>query len=63
MKVVVDWDLCESNANCMDEAPEVFRVNDDETLTILQENPPETLRKKVEAAVRKCPRGAITAVD
>ena len=29
MKVVVDYDLCESNAVCMAIAPEVFEVRDD----------------------------------
>ncbi len=59
MKVVVDFDLCESNAVCMDVAPEVFKVDDEDMLHILQEHPPEALRKKVEEAVRLCPRQAI----
>ena len=29
MRVVVDFDLCESNAICMGIAPEVFEVRDD----------------------------------
>jgi ferredoxin len=60
MKVVVDYDLCEANAVCMDCCPEVFRVEDDDTLTILMENPPEELRSKVEEAVRLCPRQALS---
>jgi len=52
MRVIVDWDLCESNALCMREAPEVFEVRDDDNLYILQENPPESLRDKVKAAER-----------
>jgi ferredoxin len=59
MKVVVDFDLCEANAVCMDVAPEVFRVDENDMLEILMENPPESLRKKVEEAVRLCPRQAI----
>ena len=59
MKVVVDYDLCEANALCMDCAPEVFRVEDDDTLTVLIEDVPDTLREKVEEAVRLCPRQAI----
>ena len=58
MKIVVDYDLCEANAVCMDVCPECFRVEDDDTLTILVERPPESLRKKVEEAVRLCPRQA-----
>lgn len=60
MKVVVDFDLCESNALCMAAAPEVFEVRDDGYLYILDETPPEALRAKVEEAVRNCPRAAIT---
>jgi len=60
MKVVVDYDLCEANAVCVDQAPEVFRVDENDNLHILIENPSESLRKKVEAAVRLCPRQAIS---
>ena len=60
MRVVVDFDLCESNAICMSIAPEVFEVRDDNFLYILQEEPPEELRPKVEEAVRRCPRQAIS---
>jgi ferredoxin len=59
MKVVVDFDLCESNAICMGLAPEVFEVRDDDFLYILDENPPESMRAQVEDAVRSCPRAAI----
>jgi len=60
MRVVVDFDLCESNAVCMSVAPEVFEVRDDDFLYILQEEPPEELRAKVEEAVRRCPKQAIS---
>jgi ferredoxin len=63
MRVVVDFDLCESNALCMAAAPEVFEVRDDDFLYLLDENPPEELREKVEAAVRSCPKHAITIED
>ena len=60
MKIVVDYDLCEANALCMGAAPEVFRVEEDDTLTVLIETPGEDLRAKVEEAARLCPRQAIT---
>ncbi len=60
MKIVVDYDLCESNAVCMDVCPDCFRVEEDDTLTVLVESPPENLRVKVEEAVRLCPRQAIS---
>jgi ferredoxin len=63
MRVVVDYDLCESNAVCMGIAPEVFEVRDDDNLYLLQEEPPEELRSKVEEAVRRCPKQAISLED
>ncbi|HUR76872.1 MAG TPA: ferredoxin [Acidimicrobiales bacterium] len=63
MRVVVDFDRCESNALCMAAAPEVFEVRDDDFLYVLQENPPEELREQVMAAVRTCPKQAITVED
>ncbi|WP_085916181.1 MULTISPECIES: ferredoxin [Pseudonocardia] len=60
MKVIVDFDRCESNAVCMGVAPEVFEVRDDDYLYILDENPAEALRPKVEEAARSCPKAAIT---
>ncbi|HYC21581.1 MAG TPA: ferredoxin [Candidatus Bathyarchaeia archaeon] len=60
MKVVVDFDKCNSNAVCQSVAPEVFEVREDNFLYILQENPPENLRAKVQAAVRSCPTKAIS---
>jgi len=63
MKVVVDFNLCESNALCMEAAPEVFEVREDDNLYLLEEAPPESLRAKVEHAVRVCPRQAIKIID
>ena len=63
MRVIVDFDLCESNALCMAAAPEVFEVRDDDLLYVLQEEPPEELRDKVNEAARSCPKVAITIDD
>ncbi|HEY7439198.1 MAG TPA: ferredoxin [Acidimicrobiia bacterium] len=60
MKIVVDFDKCKSNAVCMGIAPEVFEVRDDNFLYVLDENPPEEMRPKMEEAVRNCPTGAIS---
>jgi ferredoxin len=63
MRVVVDYDRCESNALCMAAAPEVFEVRDDDLLYLLDATPPEALRAKVEDAARRCPKQAITVED
>ena len=63
LKVVVDYDLCEANARCMEVCPEVFQVDDDDNLNLLIENPPDSLRSKLKEAERVCPRQAITIVE
>lgn len=63
MRVIVDFDLCESNAVCVTKAPEVFEVRDDDLLYVLIEQPPEELGSKVRAAALSCPKNAITIVD
>jgi ferredoxin len=63
MKVVVDFDVCASNAVCMGIVPEVFEVRDDGYLYVLQENPGEELWEKVRMAANNCPTGAITLED
>ena len=59
MKILIDMDLCEGNAVCMKVAPEVFTVGDDDKAHLLNPNPSEDLRAKVEAAVKRCPRQAL----
>jgi ferredoxin len=62
-RVVVDFDSCESNAICMQAAPEVFEVRDDDFLYILNETPGDELRAKVVDAVQRCPKQAITIAE
>lgn len=59
MKVIVDFEICQSHGLCTQAAPEVFELRDDGFLYILNEAPPEALRKKLATAVRECPTGAI----
>jgi len=63
MKAIVDHSLCEGHARCMDNAPEVFEVRDDDRSYTLIDVIPEELRAKVERAVHTCPRAAIKLED
>ena len=63
MKIVVNWSLCEGNGNCEAVAPELFALNDEDELEILNETPAEELREKAEAAVRSCPKNALSIED
>lgn len=60
LKVIVDHDLCEANALCVEAAPEVFELDAEDTLHLRLEQPPESLCNKIEKAVRLCPKGALT---
>jgi ferredoxin len=59
MKIVVDFDVCQSHGLCTQSAPEVFEIRDDGFLYILNESPPESLRTKIDRAIQECPTGAI----
>ncbi len=63
MKIRIDYDLCEGNAVCMRLAPEVFVVGDDDRARLVDPSPSESLRAKVEEAVRRCPRQALSIHD
>ena len=59
MKIRIDNDLCEGNLVCMKVCPEVFLVGEDDKVRLVDKNPSEDLRSKVEAAVNRCPRQAL----
>lgn len=63
MKIEVDWDLCEGHGQCEFAAPDVFTVDDDGNLEVLEENPAESERHPVEQAVRRCPTRALSIAD
>jgi ferredoxin len=63
VRIVVDFDRCSSNAVCMSLVPEIFEVRDDGYLYVLDENPPDAMRPKVEEAVRSCPTQAISIAE
>ena len=63
MKIVVNFDVCEANAICMGIAPEVFEVGEDDYLYVLNEEPDESMRKKMLLAVAGCPKNAISIED
>ncbi len=57
----VDRDLCQGHGVCESEAPEVFVLpKKATTVTVLVEQPDESQRAAVEAAVRYCPTNALS---
>ncbi|MBC8194330.1 MAG: ferredoxin [Acidimicrobiia bacterium] len=63
MRIVVDYDLCESNAICMQIAPDVFEVRDDDFLYVLNDAPDEDRRAAMDEAAQRCPKQAIKVED
>ena len=62
-KIVVDFDLCESNAMCEALSPEHFQIDDDDFLQILDESVTDDDLPVVEQAVAACPKSAISIVE
>lgn len=60
--VHVDPRLCEGHALCLDTAPGVFDIGDDDVATCAAQ-PDDDLWPTVRAAVDACPRGAISILD
>lgn len=59
-RIVVDYDLCEANAVCEAIAPEVFHVDEEDQLQLLQSEFDEDLRDEMEQAVLRCPKQALS---
>jgi len=57
--VSVDATMCEAHALCVEIAPEIFDLPDDDVATC-DPHPPESLLPKAHAAVAACPRQAIS---
>ena len=63
LKVVVDRDLCDSHGVCVGSAPEVFELGEDDQMRLLTPYPPEEQMEAVHAAVRGCPKAALSLVE
>ncbi len=59
-RIAVDADLCQGHGVCESEAPDVFEVTRERKVAVLQGDPPDSLRKAVEAAVKYCPTHALS---
>jgi ferredoxin len=58
----VDPRLCEGHALCVESAPEVFDLSDDDVAECVTQ-PSDELWEQVNAAIDACPRGAISLID
>jgi ferredoxin len=62
-KIEVDFGLCESNGVCMGIDPEIFDLDDQDYLHVLQDEVTPENEEHDKEAVRQCPRQAISIKD
>jgi ferredoxin len=63
MRIILDESKCDGLGMCEAEAPELFEVQDDGSLVILDLTPDESRRDEVEAACDACPTQALTIAE
>jgi ferredoxin len=62
VKVKADYDLCESNALCESFAPDVFEIDDNDDLQILDDQVTDENKSRIDQAVAACPKAALSLV-
>jgi ferredoxin len=63
LKIVVDYDRCTGLGMCEAEAPDLFEVQDDGSLIVLNDQPSDEQREEAEAACESCPTEALSLVE
>ncbi|MBY6348953.1 ferredoxin [Rhodococcoides corynebacterioides] len=59
MKIDVDFDRCEGHGLCEDQAPEIFRLDDDGDLHVKMDDIPEDRAAAARSAIAACPVAAL----
>lgn len=59
MRIVVDWGRCNGNGLCEGEAPDLFEIQNNGDLAVLNDCPGEDQRPEAESAVQLCPTEAL----
>jgi len=62
-RIEVDHDLCRGHSACIEEAPEIFRVDERNKVVLLEPEPVAELHLKARLAAQYCPTHAITIVE
>jgi len=61
LEITIDRDKCSGEGVCVDIAPEVFRLDDEDTAEVI--DPVGAARDIVIDAAQSCPQSAITVVE
>lgn len=59
MRATANRDICEGHGICESIAPDVFQVDDDSTVSVLDDTPPDSEAQAVRLAVDSCPVAAL----
>ncbi len=59
MRLVVDFDQCEANGVCVKVSPELFKLDENDQLHILNKQPGPDQLADAQEAVRRCPKQAL----
>ena len=62
-RIVVDRDLCQGHGVCESEAPELFEVDRDRKVRVLDPTPDDSQRTALELAVKYCPTHALSIAE
>ena len=63
MRIVIDHNKCTGLGMCEAEAPDLFEVQEDGSLLVLNFHPVPDQREALEAAVDSCPTAALSIVE
>jgi ferredoxin len=63
MRIILDQSKCDGLGMCEAEAPDLFEVQDDGSLVILDLAPGEDRKDEVEAACDACPTQALSIAE
>jgi 3-phenylpropionate/trans-cinnamate dioxygenase ferredoxin reductase subunit len=60
---MVDLGLCQGYANCINVAPDIFDLNDDDQVMLLRADVEAADQPRIEDAVHGCPVSALSIAD
>lgn len=63
LTIKVDQNVCEGLGMCQAMADDYFELDDDDTMSVLNDTPPQSDRDHVHAAVQACPVLALTLLE
>jgi ferredoxin len=63
IRIQADFDKCEAFANCVIAAPDLFAINDENFVEILDDRPGSDRLEAAREAVRTCPTRALSVVS